>query len=258
MQKFVVTNYNIKNEKIAGSLSLAVFSDLHCKVYEPENFPLIDSTIRMNPDMIIMSGDMITAREEEQYGSVLSLIGELVKLAPVYYSMGNHESRIKHIYCEHTKGYHEYENRLRDIGVTVLDNTCCDHSDEVRIYGVSIPLVCYTKGKSIPLQDHFLRETFRAPDPKRLNLLLAHNPAYVKQYIDAGFDITFSGHNHGGMVRLPGIGSILSPQFEFFPKYDRGCYQIGDGYAVVSAGLGDHSIKLRINNPHELIHLKIN
>ena len=76
-------------------------------------------------------------------------------------------------------------------------------------------------------------------------------------YRSWGADLTVSGHLHGGYVRLPGIGGIVSPQMRPFPKYDRGLYEEYGQYLAVSAGLGDHHMPVRIGNPRELVVLHI-
>ena len=69
--------------------------------------------------------------------------------------------------------------------------------------------------------------------------------------------MTVSGHLHGGIIRIPGIGGVISPQARLFPKYDAGHFQKDGRDLVVSRGLGTHTINIRIFNPAELsvIHL---
>jgi predicted MPP superfamily phosphohydrolase len=87
-------------------------------------------------------------------------------------------------------------------------------------------------------------------------LLIAHNPLYIKNYAEWGADLVLSGHLHGGMMRLPGIGGVLSPQAKFFPKYDAGQYHYQKSQLIVSRGLGSHSIMPRIFNIPELVYVK--
>ena len=66
-------------------------------------------------------------------------------------------------------------------------------------------------------------------------------------------NIIFSGHAHGGQVRLPFIGGLIAPHQGLFPKYDAGVYTENNTNMIVSCGLGDSIIPLRINNPPELV-----
>ena len=69
-----------------------------------------------------------------------------------------------------------------------------------------------------------VNELLGKADPKSFHLLLAHNPLFFSAYRRWGANLTLSGHVHGGMVRLPGVGGLLSPERRFFPQYDGGLY----------------------------------
>ena len=69
--------------------------------------------------------------------------------------------------------------------------------------------------------------------------------------------MTFCGHNHGGLVRIPGIGSLLSPQLTLFPKYNDGMYEIQGRKVIVSRGLGTHTFHVRVFNRAELIIVRL-
>jgi hypothetical protein len=87
------------------------------------------------------------------------------------------------------------------------------------------------------------------------HILMAHTPQHMEAYFESGADLVLSGHYHGGTVVLPGMGALMSPQFRFFPKYARGRYDAKNGRSVgiVSAGLGTHSINIRLLNQPELV-----
>lgn len=86
----------------------------------------------------------------------------------------------------------------------------------------------------------------------------AHNPDYFPEYADWGADLSLSGHVHGGMMILPFLGGIVSPAIKLFPRYYKGLYSIGDRKMIVSAGLGCHTIKIRMFNKPDLVMVKIN
>ena len=88
-------------------------------------------------------------------------------------------------------------------------------------------------------------------------ILLAHHPGYMKEYLAYGADLILGGHYHGCVVQLPGIGGVISTNFTLFPKYSGGIYQEGEQTAVVSRGLGTHSVPLRLWNWPELIVLEL-
>ena len=95
------------------------------------------------------------------------------------------------------------------------------------------------------------------PEKEVFSLLIAHNPMDFPVYAAWGADLVVSGHLHGGCVRLPLLGGVVSPQLRLFPKYDRGEFALGKSRMVVGAGLGEHGIGIRLGNPRELPVIKL-
>ena len=83
------------------------------------------------------------------------------------------------------------------------------------------------------------------------NILLSHNPLYYPAYRDWGADLTLSGHIHGGIIRIPGLGGLLSPDLTLFPRYDGGHFTERGKHLIVSRGLGNHFL-VRVMNPPEI------
>ena len=153
-----------------------------------------------------------------------------------------------------------YAQGLRDCGVVLLENQSISFEKKglkMQIYGFELDKRYYQKFH----QDQFcikeLTETLGTPEPECYNILLAHNPVYFDDYATWGADLTVSGHLHGGIVRIPGIGGVISPQARLFPRYDAGHFKKDGKDLVVSRGLGTHTVNIRIFNPAELsvIHL---
>ena len=86
-----------------------------------------------------------------------------------------------------------------------------------------------------------------------ITVLLCHRPELFGLYEEAGVCLTFTGHAHGGQVRIPFVGGVIAPNQGFFPAYDSGMYQSGDSVMLVSRGVGDSIIPLRINNRRSLL-----
>jgi predicted MPP superfamily phosphohydrolase len=89
------------------------------------------------------------------------------------------------------------------------------------------------------------------------NLLLAHVPEEFDSYASAGFDLVLTGHAHGGQFRLPVLGGLIAPGQGIFPEYDSGVFTSGNTKMVVSRGIGNSVIPVRILNRPEVIILEL-
>ena len=81
--------YTVKSDKIEHSIRIVQLSDLHNKEYGENNVNLISEIEKAKPDLIITTGDMLDGYLEENE-NLSVLLKELVKIAPVYSSYGNH------------------------------------------------------------------------------------------------------------------------------------------------------------------------
>ncbi len=101
----------------------------------------------------------------------------------------------------------------------------------------------------------YLPKILGEPRTDACQILIAHNPLYFEEYAAWGADVVVSGHVHGGIMRLPVLGGVLSPNLSLFPKYDGGRFELGRAVMILSRGIGTHTIPLRIFNPAELVVL---
>ena len=124
-------------------------------------------------------------------------------------------------------------------------------------WGLELPIEYYHKPRSPKLKKEVMEEMIGKPEDKGMQILLAHNPKYGKTYFEWGADLILSGHYHGGVVRLSEHYGLSSPQYLFLPPFCCGDFHKGDQHMIVSAGLGEHTIPLRIHNPRELLVIDI-
>lgn len=261
LKKFRITSYEYQTDKITQSVNFAVVADLHAHVYGRDNDILIQKIKEQKPDMILVPGDMIVSRYPETYETAYQAVKKLTEIAPVYFSNGNHESRVSKVPVMQTEAFLEYENRVRKSGVHILNNASEEvilHGGKFCISGLEIPLECYGKGSYEPLPEHFIRDVLGDAKQDSVQILMAHNPMFAKEYAEWGADVSVCGHTHGGLVRIPGIGSVISPQFELFPKYDAGEFNFGDRKVYVSKGLGTHTFHIRVFDRAEVLMIRIN
>lgn len=259
LTKFCVTTYQIHSNKIKKTAVAAVISDLHGFSYGLGNEQLLEQVKNIKPQVILIPGDMLVSKDSKTYDTAYETLKELVKIAPVYYSYGNHESRLRDPERINHPKFLQYLNKLRALGVAILETETREISlgeNRVMLSGLELELEFYEKGGIPPMEDSYMKEHLKMQKEELFQILLAHNPAYAEQYAAWGADITFCGHNHGGLIRIPGIGSLVSPQLTLFPKYDAGKFQIGRNCVIVSRGLGTHTFHVRIFNRAELISVE--
>ena len=260
--RFKVKEYVLKSRKLdddGKEIRMIMLADLHNHSYGKNNEKLIKAIHKEAPDIILVAGDMLTAKPNEDFTVAMSLMGELSKTYPIYYGNGNHEYRLKVYPEKYGTMYQDYINSLKAFGVRILENkktTITIHNNQIDIYGLEIQKKYYQRLKDVPFEDKYLEKTLGRKG-SNYSILLAHNPNYFKEYTGWGADLTLSGHIHGGVLNFPGIGGLASPQIKFFPKYSAGLYEEKDHQMILSRGLGTHTINIRINNPAELVVIKL-
>lgn len=256
-----ITHYTIRSPKLPSAFEgfcIAHLSDLHGALHGRDNQLLIHGIRHAHPDIVVMTGDMAD-HTPNSIPRLLRLCRRLLAWYPVYFISGNHEQVLP------PKTWSKLLSDLQNLGVTVLDNRHCTLvrvGASIELYGLVTPLVYYKD----PLGEYVRGITFTGQDtetllgrgnPDQFRILLAHNPLYYPAYRDWGADLTLSGHIHGGILRIPGLGGLLSPDLTLFPKYDAGHFQEKGRHLVVSRGLGNHFL-FRVCNPPELAVVHLN
>lgn len=263
IRTFKITHYHITSDKLSGmnrERTILFLTDLHNYRYGKDNEKLLAAVKKQHPDIILIGGDMLIGMKDSSVKVAEDFIGELAKICPVYYANGNHEFRMKINPEIYGTSYSSYKETLQQKGVRFLENEWADlmwGDMPIRIYGLEIPAKAYKKfGKtSFTIQE--MQSCIGESDEFCYQIVLAHNPLYMDTYLKWGADLIMSGHIHGGVVRIPGIGGMISPQFRLFPKYSGGFYKKGESGVVVSKGLGVHTIPVRFLNPAELVVLHV-
>ena len=249
-----VSMYSVTSQKLPVSYDgfrVAHISDLHNAQMGQDNEKLLSVLSDAEPDMIAITGDLIDSRRTDM-DTALDFVKEAVKIAPCYYVSGNHEARID--------GFESFKASLNALGVTVLDNECISlkHLDEeISLIGVEDPSfqTDYLFGDSAAIMDQMLQSI--VPDTNSFLLLLSHRPELYPVYVDHGIDLVLSGHAHGGQFRLPFVGGLYAPNQGFFPEYYAGQYSDGSTSMIVSRGIGNSILPIRINNRPEVIIIEL-
>ncbi|MDD3367965.1 MAG: metallophosphoesterase [Lachnospiraceae bacterium] len=257
---FVVHDYTISTDKISKNYCMVVLSDLHDKTYGKNNEKLIKAIEEKHPDGIYVAGDLVTAEKGADPHCALSLLKNLRdKGYPIYYGYGNHEQKLLRFPQRFDNMGVAYEKKLYELGVTVLKNESITIPDyRFCVTGLAIEhQIYYKRFQRTVMEKKYLEDTLGENDPGTYTILLAHNPDYFDAYANWGADLVLSGHVHGGIVKLPLLGGVISPSFRLFPKYDGGLFREGKSTMVLSRGLGTHTLPIRLFNPAELVTVEL-
>lgn len=252
---------NLPFRTVSGEeVRVAFLSDLHGKCYGEENRELAAAIAKEHPDYILIGGDMLTRSKESTDETAITLLQKLVQICPVYLANGNHEQRLHLNTEQYGDRYAKYMKTAKALGVHVLDNRS-EHIDmkgiPVTVSGLEVPLECYAHFRTKKLELSDIEKRIGVSKKEEYQILLAHNPVYFQTYAKWGADLTLSGHLHGGVINIPGIGALITPQAKLFPKYFGGTYQEGNKVEIVSRGLGTHTVNIRLFNPAEIVMITL-
>ena len=222
---------------------IVVLSDLHGAAFGEDNADLFQTVADQAPDYIFYLGDLEDKYRGPEPGFAETVAAGLAAIAPTYYVTGNHEWAIGDV--------PELKERLAANGVTVLSNsfvTLERNGDSVVLAGIDDPNG-YADQKP---PETVAAEVYAAyGDP--FWMLLAHrNDHFEGQYSLLGADLVFSGHGHGGIIRLPGTDGLLSTDRTLFPSYTAGLYEANGSALFVTRGLGNSGPSFRLWNRPEV------
>ncbi len=249
-----IGSLTIKNEKIPSAFNgykIVQLSDLHGRSYGKDNACLLRKVKEQQPDIIVLTGDMVSSTHTD-FDTFYSLARSLVKICPVYFVIGNHEQMLLASLRD------ELLDTIQSIGIIVLDNEKISlekDGEAIDLYGLWFNLRYYRNLKNLREVYSFEEQNINqllGEKSDAFTILLAHNPVYFETYAAWGADLTLSGHMHGGLIRIPFIGGLLSPEVKFFPTYDAGLYAIGGKMLYVNRGLASGLFGIRFLNHPEI------
>ena len=243
---------------VTDTVRIVQLTDLHSRQFGEENADLIALVAAQEPDLIFVTGDMLNRRETD-FTELCALISSLTDIAPVYYSYGNHEVDQMSRYGT------ALGEALRSTGAEVLDFEYRDvevNGQLLRIGGYSgFYRTPHLDTKDTAEQQTRIQFADDFEDTERQKLLLCHVPTSWLDWgrIDANpAGIVFSGHNHGGLIRIPLLNrGMYAPYVRWFPKYTRGVFNGERAVCVLSAGLGSGKIIPRVYNPPEILTVEL-
>ncbi len=243
----VVTEETISSERIPQAFDgyrIVQISDLHDATFGDKQSKLIEKVRATDPDVIFITGDLIDKNRYDLQNSLHAVEG-LVQIADVYYVLGNHEVAINRV--------DEIYEALEKLGVHILPNTSQEierDGERLAIVGIEDPLA------GLDVQQ-MLDKATQTMTEDTFTLLLAHRPEDFAVYAQNPTDVVFSGHAHGGQIRLPIIGGLFSPGQGLLPQYTAGKHVAEDTTLVISRGLGNSTFPFRLFNLPEIVVVEL-
>ena len=254
MNRFVVAPYEIRSRKIKKKYTFVMLSDLHNKSFGIRNDRLIKAVIDCQPDSIITAGDMYTSKKGTGFDNALALLEALSNRFPVYIANGNHESKTQIKPDDFDNMYGQFVDRLASLGLRPLVNERLALPEiNIDLCGLQIGQEYFGHFTKKEMTETYMDKLVGKANRDCFQILIAHNPVYFKKYADWGADLVLSGHIHGGIVRLPWLGGVISPTATFFPKYDGGRFQEGTSTMILGRGLSTHTLPIRMWTPGEIV-----
>ena len=242
--RLTVTDYTVSSDRLPEAFDgykIVQLSDLHTMEFGKNNQRLVNKVADLEPDIIALTGDYI--EDAGDLSVVRELVRQLSEIAPVYYTSGNHDWASKCI--------GDLRNAVDLNGGKYLSN---EHlllerdGASIVLAGVEDP----NSNADMPRADAVIQKLNEAY-PDSYIILLAHRNDFITRYPNLECDLIFTGHGHGGVVRLPFVGGLVGTDLKLSPTYDAGVFHRGRYDMVVSRGLGGAPYYPRLLNNPEIV-----
>lgn len=251
----VTTHYTYRSKKVPKSFDgfkIVQVSDFHNAYFGRRSKHLLEAVERAAPDVIVITGDIVDRRTPYLKRAAV-LVEKITAIQKTFYVTGNHEAHYKHF------------NKLYDvIGKSDVRNIT-KHSAELERNGEKINLAgindVWFFGDEVNPETYrnFKQELADKVNilPHDFTVLLAHRPELLPVYSKNDVDLVFSGHAHGGQIRLPVVKGLYAPHQGVNPKYTEGMHEQNGTTMVVSRGLGNSRFPFRVFNHPEVVVVEL-
>ncbi|WP_010531981.1 metallophosphoesterase [Lentibacillus jeotgali] len=237
---FKMEKVTFRSPKLRADTNIRILqiSDLHNHVFGRDNERLITAVRDTNPDLIVLTGDLID-KTTMTFEHVFPFIDQLTAIHQrVFFVPGNHE-------WENGRTA-QFLNGLRERKITILNNRnipIVKNNDTINLAGID----------DYGTEHDNLEETFNNLNTDDYTVLLSHSPGIIQHEGPIPADLILSGHTHGGQIRFPLIGALIAPGQGYFPKYDKGTFRLGlTQHLYIDSGLGTTRLPVRFLNKSQL------
>jgi predicted MPP superfamily phosphohydrolase len=251
----VVTTHKLASHELPQGLEgyrIVHLSDLQSKEFGKEQRPLLRKVKELKPDLILMTGDLVDSSHFDRKASMMLMDG-LLDIAPLYFSVGNHEYAVPH--------YPEMEKEMIAKGVHVLRNALeyvPAGAGQIALIGVDDPIFNRVEDGDVAKINSHLDQALQEDDGEgHYRILLSHRPELFDVYAERGFELSLAGHAHGGQIRIPFVGGMYSPGQGSWPKLAEGIHLQGGSALIVNRGLGNSIFPQRLFNRPEIVLIEL-
>lgn len=250
---FDFTKVEIENQNLKG-LKIIHISDFHNRKLGLNKKNILKRIQEYDADFIFITGDLID-NTRTNLDIALDFVYDLQNFsdAHIYFVPGNHEKA--------SGLYRELKVGLQNLGVHIGSYKGQDilwKGFPITIFGIKDPRFFFMDGYYLKEAIYKKKVREMSVDKDRYNILLAHRPEYLEEYSKKEFDLIFSGHAHGGQIRIPFLGGLLAPNQGFIPKLSEGVKIKNNSKMIISRGIGNSVFPIRIFNNPEIILVEFN
>ena len=225
-----VTRAELQSPKLNGRtpLRLLHITDLHVERISPRDRRVVRLAHELAPDAVLLTGDYLNlssvydTRAHVEVRELLARLCENVQ-GPIYAVTGSPPVDRADVVPEIFAG----------LPIVWLE----DKVDKVTINGHTILIAGVRCTRERHTDGPQLRRLLAERPRKLFTLLLYHSPDLMPEASELGVDLYVCGHTHGGQIRLPLFGALITSS-DFWKRYEMGRYQEGDTTLYVSRGLG--------------------
>lgn len=248
-----ISKYKIEDEKLPKEFDgfrITHISDYHDGIKGRGNLYIREKILESNPDALLITGDIIDSRRTN-LDNTINLLNNIKDIAPIYFSMGNHESRINERV--------DLENYMVSCGIHVLRNRnmwISIDSSHINIIGIDDPDFYFLKKNKEIRGEYSLSEASSLLEKDEFNILMHHRPEYFEQISKSNVDLILTGHAHGGQWRIFNI-ALYAPGQGFLPKYTKGKHKLNNSTMIVNRGIGNSKFPFRLFNVPEIVSIEL-
>lgn len=209
----------LASKKINKRVRIVHISDLHTEGFGKRQQAALDIVAKAEPDIIVLTGDYLNGSQLQYLPELREFVSRLEAPMGIYAVEGNFE------YSQ--KPWHLF----KELGIRALDNEAV-HIKDANLVLCGLQCV-WDLGES---EHELMTETVTAHAGDYM-VVLTHYPNHIEEPELAGADLYLCGHTHGGQVRFPLWGAIITLS-KLGKRYECGHYENGAMNIYVNRGLG--------------------